>query len=76
MNNTALGAKNTKKQEIVFISEAHEKFYYEKLKEVRYQDVGGIVREENQTTSSLGCIICSNVYWWMFFCESQSGKGI
>ena len=39
-NNTALGAKNTKKQEIVFISEAHEKFYYEKLKEVRYQDVG------------------------------------
>lgn len=35
MNNTALGAKNTKKQEIVFISEAHEK-----LKEVRYQDVG------------------------------------
>ena len=40
MDNTALGAKNTKKQEIVFISEAHEKFYYEKLKEVRYQDVG------------------------------------
>ena len=40
MNNTALGAKNTKKQAIVFISEAHEKFYYEKLKEVRYQDVG------------------------------------
>ena len=39
MNNTALGAKNTKKQEIVFISEAHEKFYYEKLKELRYQDV-------------------------------------
>ena len=40
MNNTALGVKNTKKQEIVFISEAHEKFYYEKLKEVRYLDVG------------------------------------
>jgi len=39
MNNTALGAKNTKKQEIVFISEAHEKFYYEKLKEVRYLGV-------------------------------------
>ena len=39
MNNTAVGAKNTKKHEIVFISEAHEKFYYEKLKEVRYQDV-------------------------------------
>ena len=39
MNSTALGAENTKKQEIIFISEAHEKFYYEKLKEVRYQDV-------------------------------------
>lgn len=39
MNNTALGAENKKKQTINFISEAHEKFYYEKLKEVRYQDV-------------------------------------
>lgn len=39
MNSTALGAKNKKEQEIQFISEAHEKFYYEKLKEVRYQDV-------------------------------------
>lgn len=39
MNSTALGAKNTKKQEIVFISEAHEKFYYEQLNRVRYQDV-------------------------------------
>ena len=29
MNNTALGAES-----IIFISEAHEKFYYEKLKEV------------------------------------------
>ena len=37
---------------------------------------GRYVREKNQTTSSLGCIICSNVYWWMFFCESQSSKGI
>ena len=36
MNNTALGAK---KEAIIFISDAHEKFYYEKLKEVRYQDV-------------------------------------
>ena len=35
MNNTALGAKNTKKQEIVFISEAHEKFYYDKIQKVR-----------------------------------------
>lgn len=39
MNNTALGAENNKKQTINFISEAHEKFYYEKLKEERYQDV-------------------------------------
>lgn len=38
MNSTALGAENTKKQEIVFISEAHEKFYYEQLKRVHYQD--------------------------------------
>lgn len=36
MNNTALGAK---KDNIIFISDTHEKFYYEKLKEVRYQDV-------------------------------------
>ena len=36
MNNTALGAE--KAREIIFISDAHEKFYYEKLKEVRYQD--------------------------------------
>ena len=39
MNSTALGAENTKKESINFISEAHEKFYYEKLEEVRYQDV-------------------------------------
>ena len=39
MNNTALGAKETKKENIIFISDAHEKFYYEKLKKVRYQDV-------------------------------------
>ena len=31
MNNTALGAK---KDNIIFISDTHEKFYYEKLKEV------------------------------------------
>lgn len=36
MNSTALGAK---KETIAFISEAHEKFYYEKLKEVTYADV-------------------------------------
>ena len=34
MNSTALGAGAEKAQEIIFISEAHEKFYYEKLKEV------------------------------------------
>ena len=39
MNSTALGAKETKKENIIFISDAHEKFYYEKLEEVRYQDV-------------------------------------
>ena len=33
MKSTALGAEN-----IIFISDAHEKFYYEKLQEVRYQD--------------------------------------
>lgn len=38
MNNTALRAEETKKQNIIFISEAHEKFYYEKLNEVRCQD--------------------------------------
>ena len=38
MNSTALGAGAEKAQELIFISEAHEKFYYEKLKEVRYQD--------------------------------------
>ena len=31
MNNTALGAENKKEQTINFISEAHEKFYYEKF---------------------------------------------
>ena len=37
MNSTALGAE--KKENIIFLSDAHEKFDYEKLKEVRYQDV-------------------------------------
>ena len=35
MSSTALGAEKA----IIFISDAHEKFYYEKLKVVRYQDV-------------------------------------
>lgn len=39
MTSTALRAENTKKENMVFISDAHEKFYYENLKKVRYQDV-------------------------------------
>jgi len=39
MTTTALGAEPEKVQEIYFISKAHEKFYYEKLQEVRCQDV-------------------------------------
>ncbi len=39
MNNTALRAEKPKQQNIIFISEAHEKFYYEKLNEVHCQDV-------------------------------------
>lgn len=38
MKNTALSVENNSKRSIIFISEAHEKFYYEKLKEVRKQD--------------------------------------
>ena len=37
--NTALGATAEKEGNLLFISDAHEKFYYEKLKEVRYQDI-------------------------------------
>lgn len=36
--------------------------------------VGGIVQEEDQTTSSLGCIICSNVYWCMFLVKANQAK--
>lgn len=39
MTSTALGAGVGNTQQISFISDAHEKFYYEKLNEVRYQDV-------------------------------------
>ena len=39
MANTALGAQESKKESIIFISEAHEKFYYEKLNDVRDTDV-------------------------------------
>ena len=34
MSSIALGAGAEKAQGLIFISEAHEKFYYEKLKEV------------------------------------------
>ena len=36
MTKIALGAGAEKAQEIIFISEAHEKFYYEKLKDSIY----------------------------------------
>lgn len=39
MTNTALRANESKSENIAFISEAHERFYYEKLKEVREPDV-------------------------------------
>lgn len=40
MNNTALraGAQNTDNIHMVFIDSKHEKFYYEKLEQARYQD--------------------------------------
>ena len=38
MNSTALGATNKTESGIMFTSNAHEKFYYEKLEEVQYQD--------------------------------------
>ena len=38
MNSTALGTTNKTENDIMFKSNAHEKFYYEKLKEIRYQD--------------------------------------
>ena len=70
MNNTALGAENKKEQTINFISEAHEKFYYEKLKEVRYQDVYhkalcyclGIDCMKNTTTKIANAFVLSDKY--------------
>lgn len=38
MTSTALGAENKKEQTISFISEAHEKFYYEEIQKIRYAD--------------------------------------
>ena len=32
MTSTALGAETKKEEKIIFIIDAHEKFYYEKLK--------------------------------------------
>lgn len=37
--NTASGAGKVQKEDIAFTSSAHEKFYYEKLKETKCQDV-------------------------------------
>ena len=34
MTSTALGAETKKEEKIIFISDAHEKFYYEKLSPV------------------------------------------
>ena len=68
MNSTALGATAENEGKMIFISEAHEKFYYEKLKEVRYQDVGQIdfyvkYFEENVKTEgdnpTIGIVLCS-----------------
>ena len=40
MNNTALraGAQSANNTHMVFANEEHEKFYYEKLRQARYQD--------------------------------------
>ena len=38
MSSTALGATNKTENGIMFKSNAHEKFYYEKLKKMQYQD--------------------------------------
>ena len=40
MNNTALraGAQNANNTHMVFANEEHERFYYEKLEQARYQD--------------------------------------
>ena len=66
MKGTALGAEN---REMNFMNNAHEKFYYEKLKEVRYQDVKtGYVkteclREGWQTSGSVKAIrMAFNLY--------------
>ena len=39
MNNTALGAENKRNRQSILSAKHMKKFYYEKLKEVRYQDV-------------------------------------
>lgn len=60
MKSTALGAEN-----IIFISDAHEKFYYEKLQEVRYQDVyhkALLVTGENVVANWLEKVKCQYSY--------------
>ncbi len=39
ISNTAIRAEKSDKENMIFISEAHEKFYHEKLQEVRHADV-------------------------------------
>ena len=73
MSSTALGAE--KEKAIIFISDAHEKFYYEKLKEVRYQDAYqkalvyclGISDDTRRNINSIynfkiGCVITECLY--------------
>lgn len=51
--NTALGATAEKEGNIIFISGAHEKFYYEKLKEVRYQDGKGMDADNSEAIQTV-----------------------
>ena len=83
MTNTALGAGAEKAQEIIFISEAHEKFYYEKLKEVRYQDVYhkalcyclGINDDTRRNANRILCISIITMLWGLSICVLEAYKG-
>ena len=66
MTSTALGAETKKEEKIIFISDAHEKFYYEKLKEVRYQDDADTRNHVNSIYDfKTGCVIteCLHEGW-------------
>ena len=64
MNSTALGA-----EQIIFISKAHERFFHEKLKEIKYQntyslDCNGSVsdckdkaKQSNKSGQSIGNLV-------------------